>query len=258
MDTVLNEYEKITQEAKTQIESIPIVFPAKYGKIFYEIARSQNVELSPEELIIGEMVDEKIIRHLISLTSYTDQAITAIEREDKENLQAVLSEIKSLREESRELQKLVYEDCLTKSFNRKWFADTFIERDNIALRNSGTIVIIDLNDFKGINDTYGHIIGDKVLVHIAMKLKESGGRVVRYGGDEFLVIFDITIAEAKIREKMDGILSYFQKVHFRFEEKQFKTSFSYGLAPFDTGSSINDILDTADKAMYQHKRAMKH
>lgn len=131
-----------------------------------------------------------------------------------------------------------------------------MEANKLSLRDSGTIVIIDLNHFKTINDTYGHIIGDKVLVHVTLKLKESGGRVVRYGGDEFLVIFDISITEEQIRGKIENVLNYFQKVHFKVETNNFKISFAYGLAQFDQGSILNDVLDTADKAMYRNKHSI--
>lgn len=254
MNTILEEHQKITLEAKNKIASIPIVFPATYGKIYYDMARSRNIELSPEELFTSEMVDEKIVRHIITLSTCAEQAVEAIENEDKKALQAVLAETKALRDEIQELRKFVYEDSLTKSYNRKWFDDTFMEKDHLSLRESGAIVIIDLNDFKGINDTYGHVIGDKVLVHVARKLKESGGRVVRYGGDEFLVIFDISVTESQIQEKIETILHYFEKVHFKVENKNFKISFAYGLASFHPGSTLNEVIDTADKAMYRHKK----
>lgn len=257
MDTIFKEHQRITQEAKNKINSIPIVFPATYGKIYYDIARAQNIELSPEEFFTAEMMDEKIIRHIITLSTCAEHAVEAIEHEDKKALEEILVETKALRDEIQELRKLVYEDCLTKSYNRKWFDDTFMEKNSITIRDTGTIVFIDLNDFKKINDTYGHIIGDKVLVHIALKLKESGGRVVRYGGDEFLLIFDISITEKQIHEKIEKILHYFQKVHFKVVNDNFKISFAYGLARFDQGSILNDIIDLADKAMYQHKMSMK-
>ncbi len=256
MDTILKEHQKITQETKKEIGSMSIVFPATYGKIYSNIARTQNIELSAEELFTSEMMDEKIVRHIITLNTCADQAVEAIENEDKIALQTILVETKILRDEIQELRKLVYEDCLTKSYNRKWFDDTFMEANKLSLRDSGTIVIIDLNHFKTINDTYGHIIGDKVLVHVTLKLKESGGRVVRYGGDEFLVIFDISITEEQIRGKIENVLNYFQKVHFKVETNNFKISFAYGLAQFDQGSILNDVLDTADKAMYRNKHSI--
>lgn len=169
-------------------------FPSEYNRIYSEKARSHHVELKPNQIVTSEMLDEKMVRHLITLSKCTDDAIDAIEHEDKQTLKTLLLQTKALQEEIHELQKIVYEDSLTKSYNRKWFEDTICDSDRISIRESGTLVMADLNKFKQINDTYGHVVGDKVLIHIAFKLKESGGRVVRYGGDEFMIIFDAKVS----------------------------------------------------------------
>lgn len=122
------------------------------------------------------------------------------------------------------------------------------------LRESGSLVMIDLNRFKEINDTYGHIIGDKVLMHVSLKLQETGGRVIRYGGDEFVVIFDQAISAEEIRAKITKVLHYFQKVLFKTEEKAFKISFAYGISPFYKGSNVSEVIEMADHAMYQNKK----
>lgn len=258
MIDIHEEHEQITAIVKQSIESMRVVFPSTYGKIYSDIARNRDIELNPDEILTSEMMDERIVRHVVTLSTCTDQAIVAIEKKDKHSLQAILVETKALRDEIQELRKVVYEDSLTKSFNRKWFDDTYLGSDKLLLREEGTIVIVDLNDFKGINDSYGHNIGDKVLLHIAIKLKESGGRVVRYGGDEFLVIFDSAVPQVEIRSKLDNILAYFRKISFKVNEHNFKISFAYGMAQFKQGSTLETVIDTADKAMYLHKKEEKH
>ena len=254
MEDLQQEHIKITEEVKQAIKNLKIVFPAQYGKLYYEASLAHHIELKPNELLTHEMLDEKIVRHIITLSDCADQAIGAIETENKTILAYVLKETKKLQLEIQELQKLVYEDSLTKSYNRKWFDDSVLEHNKLSIRESGTIVMIDLNKFKEINDTYGHIVGDKVLIHVAVKLKESGGRVVRYGGDEFLVIFDIKISSAEIEQKIEKILHYFEKIHFKVDEHSFKISFAYGLAPFTRGADIMHVIEAADKSMYQHKK----
>lgn len=113
--------------------------------------------------------------------------------------------------------------------------------------------MVDLNKFKQINDNFGHVVGDKVLIHIAFKLKETGGRVVRYGGDEFIIIFDAKISKDEITKKMRTILDYCHNVHFKVEQKEFKINFAYGMAPFSQGSNIDTIIEAADKSMYENK-----
>ncbi|MDD2837418.1 GGDEF domain-containing protein [Sulfuricurvum sp.] len=255
MKNLHEEHIEITREVKEAIKGIKVVFPAYYGKLYSEKAHLRDIELKPDELLTNEMLDEKIVRHIITLSNCADQAILAIETQDKMILQAVLSETRKLQEEIQELQKFVYEDSLTKSYNRKWFEDTVLEHDHITLRESGTIAMVDLNKFKEINDTYGHIVGDKVLIHIALKLKETGGRVVRYGGDEFLIIFDAGTSSRDIDLKLSKLLQYFDKIHFKVEKNSFKISFAYGIASFTRGADIPHVIEAADKAMYKHKKS---
>jgi diguanylate cyclase (GGDEF)-like protein len=132
-----------------------------------------------------------------------------------------------------------------------------LDEETLNVRGNGTIIMVDLNKFKDINDQYGHVIGDKVLIHLVIKLKESGGRVVRYGGDEFIVIFDAKFSMQQIETKMEKILEYFQKINFKTEMHSFKISFSYGMAPFVNGSNLDNVIELADKAMYQNKSMKK-
>ncbi|WP_295053885.1 GGDEF domain-containing protein [Sulfuricurvum sp.] len=253
MSDLYKEHIDITNEVKESIQKLKIVFPAEYNRIYAEKARSHHIELKPNQVINSEMLDEKMVRHLITLTKCTDDAIHAIETEDKQSLKMVLLQTKALQDEIHELQKIIYEDGLTKSYNRKWFEDTVCNSDRISIRESGTLVMVDLNKFKQINDSYGHVVGDKVLIHIAFKLKESGGRVVRYGGDEFMIIFDAKVSQSEIKTKMDAILDYCNNIHFKVDQNEFKINFAYGMAPFTQGSDINTVIEIADKAMYHHK-----
>lgn len=254
MADLLQEHIQITNHVKQTITDMPIVFPAQYGKLYYEASQSRHIELKPDELLTYEMLDEKIVRHIITLSDCAKDAIKAIETENKALLASVLNETKKLQHEIQELQKIVYEDGLTKSYNRKWFDDTILDHDKLSIRDSGTIVMVDLNKFKEINDTYGHIVGDKVLIHVTVKLKECGGRVVRYGGDEFIIIFDSKISTIEIEEKMENVLRYFEKIHFKVDDSSFKISFAYGMAPFTRGADMSRVIEAADKSMYKHKK----
>ncbi len=247
----------ITARVKSIIEPLEIVFPSQYGKLYALEARAQNIDLLPEELLDSEMLDEKVVRHVITLSSCAEKAVTAIEAEDKAALHAVLAETKALRDEINSLRKIVYEDALTKSYNRKWFEDLYLDHSRTALRTEGTIAIIDLNRFKEINDTFGHVVGDKVLAHVAHKLKEIGGEVVRYGGDEFLVVFPAEISPQAVQKKIDDMLSKCDKKVFKVNAQSFKVSFSYGVTVFSPGSPLETVIETADREMYRQKRYRK-
>lgn len=267
MDHVLfNDFEEIglklthamiTSRVKSIIEPMEIVFPSQYGKLYALEARTMNIDLHPEELLDSEMLDEKVVRHVITLSSCAEKAVTAIETEDKAALHAVLAEAKALRDEINSLRKIVYEDALTKSYNRKWFEDLYLDHSHTTLRTEGTIAIIDLNRFKEINDTFGHLVGDKVLAHVAHKLKEIDGEVVRYGGDEFLVIFPSEISPESVEEKIETMLQRCNKKVFRINSQSFKVSFSYGITVFKAGFDLETVIETADRKMYRQKRYRK-
>jgi len=252
-----NKHILITENVKDKIKLLKIVFPSHYAKIYSEEARLCELELHPNELLNSEMLSEKVVHHVISLYSCTERAIDAIESEDKTTLVAVLTEAKLLRNEIDELRKIVYEDTLTKSYNRKYFEDIYLSSDKLTLLEDGVVVVIDLNKFKFINDTFGHIMGDKVLIHIANKLKESGGDVVRYGGDEFLILFKGSESPSSITKRLEAMIHKCDKTSFKIDERSFKISFAYGITPFKRGSTFSTVMDVADKEMYRHKRARR-
>lgn len=247
----------ITNEVKEIISSHKIVFPAYYGEIYTQVANSKDIHLKPEELVNREMLDEKMVRHIITLSECTGEAISAMENEDKALLNTVLIKSKKLQDEINELQKIIYEDALTKSYNRKWFEDKLLDNDKLHFRGDGAIVMIDINKFKQINDTYGHNVGDKVLTRVAEKLRQADENVVRYGGDEFILIFDNTLTHKQIEDKLEALLVYFHKVNFKVADKEFKVDFSYGIASFTNGAKVEEITEEADRFMYIYKRASR-
>ena len=247
----------ITEEVRTIIDEHKVVFPAYYGKVYAQIAKKHNVELSASELLHKEMLDEKVVRHIVSLSEYADAAIDAMQTQNKEKLQCVINETKQLRDEIKELQSLVYIDSLTSCFNRKWFEDKFLNSDQISFSKNGTLVFIDLNRLKRINDTYGHIVGDKIIKYLAIKLKEISPNIVRLGGDEFALIFDNSHIE-QIQLKMKKAYDFFKKTKFKAGNIEFKATFAYGECSFKKGDLLSDIMDIADKKMYSFKEGNRH
>lgn len=253
MELNQNIHMHITDVVKKKIIPLQIVLPSHYAKIYSQEAANNDVELHPDELLNSEMLSEKVVHHVITLSSCTERAIIAIENEDSKLLQDVLEETKQLRHEIDELRKVVYEDALTKSYTRRWFEDSYLANDKTTISQKGTLVVIDVNKFKNINDTYGHIVGDKVLIYLAHKLKELGGNVVRYGGDEFLVLFDDEQSLGFIKKKLSDLVQKFEQISFKIDTTSFKINFAYGIAPFVKGTLFHSVVDTADKEMYRNK-----
>jgi diguanylate cyclase len=255
MNDKYEEHIAITAEIKKEIEPLKVFFPAQYGSLYAKLAKKHNIELKPKQLLIPEMLDERILRHIMTLTACTDTAIEAIETQNTTKLQTILCETKILQEEVQELRKIVYEDTLTHTYNRKWFDDILLDADGTTLHKDGILVIIDLNKFKQINDDYGHVIGDKVLIHVAQKLKSTHGDVIRYGGDEFIILFHHD--EKNVEEKIEKVIHYFHHTHFNVDEHTFKIGFAYGIAPFIKGANRDRVIEKADEAMYRHKHSIE-
>ncbi len=247
----------ITDEVKKIIKEHRIVFPAYYGQIYNQVAKKNGVELSPSELLHHEMLDEKVIRHIISLSEHTQSALLAMETKNESKLQEVIEETKKLQEEIEELQQAVYQDTLTKCYNRKWFEDKYLDINKEKFTKNGTLVFVDLNRLKRINDAYGHVVGDKVIEYFAKKLKEITPNVVRYGGDEFLLLFDKKDTDNLIQEKIDSVFNFFENKNFKYKDVEFKVTFAYGKCKFHIDDLFINIVEQADKMMYIFKEGRR-
>jgi len=247
----------ITELTKHAIGTMKVVLPVDYGKFYRKFSAEMDIELSPEDLLSHEMLDEKVVRHILTLTQCTQDALEAMQTNNKTQLQKIIKETEQLRLEVEELQKLVYTDTLTSCYNRKWFEDHFLNSQNESFSQSGTLVMVDMNRFKRINDDYGHCVGDKVLVFITRKLKEITPQVIRYGGDEFLLNFDVSFSKEDIEDKMARLFSEVEQIKFKIGEAEFKISFAYGISTYKIDNTFIDVLDHADKAMYHLKKARR-
>ena len=153
------------------------------------------------------------------------------------------------------IEKLSEIDHLTQVFNRKKI-ETILAKEIHRAKRYGTtfsVIMIDIDHFKHVNDTYGHQTGDEVLVGAASLLRQSirlTDSVGRMGGEEFLVICSQTDLEAscEVAEKLRRSLS--EKV---FESAGFQTA-SFGVSDYRDGDTPASIVKRADDALYQAKK----
>jgi len=160
------------------------------------------------------------------------------------------------------LETKAEEDYLTKLPNRRKFSDDFDHLINLIRRGNLkklTLLILDIDDFKKVNDTYGHLVGDKILVRIAKILKENlrnTDLVARWGGEEFTVLFIDTNKDDAIR------LSEKLRVAIK-ENKEIKNTLdrgltvSLGLSELTSGDSEDGLITKADNALYEAKNSGK-
>lgn len=164
----------------------------------------------------------------------------------------------TLEEKNKELLHLTYHDPLTGRYNRRAF-EARLERaieTAVVEGKHHALCYIDLDQFKVVNDTCGHVAGDELLKQVASLLESEirdSDMLARLGGDEFGVLFegcDIT----KAAEHAEAMRLKVKKHHFIWQEKPFDTSISIGLVPI-TQESVNlaEVLKNADAACYVAK-----
>jgi diguanylate cyclase len=248
-------------------EGEEVILPSQYDKLFRENAKTLEVDLdcevSMKEFIESEMqnvsrIAEKTAESVRSLEENTQKAKTAIQENNLDLLEIVNKDIVNMQKEMQKLKKELYEDALTKAKNRKWFLEEFLA--NRTFRSSGILSFIDLNKFKIINDTYGHIIGDRVLKYVVHFLKKEFEKqkveIIRYAGDEFLVIFKTETLDVA-NQTMQFLQSKISKRVLNAGEHKIKTGFSFGCVEFNVKDSFDNIIEQADEAMYENKKAIK-
>lgn len=150
-------------------------------------------------------------------------------------------------------------DELTQIYNRKYLADSLPRyfQDFKRTKQAFSVCIADIDFFKKINDTYGHLMGDRILKDFAQYLKQntrSSDMVYRYGGEEFIIVFPKTSKE-EAKERLNGLIKDFSKIEYTYEEKSFSVTFSAGICEVDDGSiSVEEALKRADNSLYEAKR----
>jgi len=186
------------------------------------------------------------------------------EEKYKSKLQGMVRQIKELQNETLGYQKTLKQqskqlhiDFLTKIPNRAaWSERLKIETMRFKrYRNLLNIAIIDIDKFKKINDSFGHLAGDKVLNVIAQTLQKSirnADYIARFGGEEFVLLLpDVTPEQAnlalnKLRERISSI-------PFQFKKENLSITISIGFTIFDQTDDQDDAFERADRALYKAK-----
>lgn len=167
-------------------------------------------------------------------------------------------DITKRKNETERLEHLAHYDQLTKVPNRYLLLDRLTHLITQAERNENrfALLFIDIDKFKRINDEKGHIFGDKVLIEVALRLKNSirnSDTLARFGGDEFIILLE-NISDKHDASRMIETLAQALKKEFLINGEKVEILCSIGTSIFpDDGTTTDDLINTADKAMYQTK-----
>lgn len=262
-----NKLKEATYLTVKDLKKYDIVLPGKYSKIFEDMAKKLQIDFQKDDVLLKDLQENeehvsKIVKKtsesLDTLQKSTSDARKAIVDKDDASLLSINSELEKMQNQINFLQKELFSDPLTHAYNRKWFADYYLKDDEF--KNDGYIAFIDLNKFKFINDSYGHIVGDQVLKYLVKFLKENlkypGVYVSRYAGDEFIILFDkdktLNLDVSKLMKDAQIKLSMQKLKSAKIKELQF--SFSYGLTAFKENDKIEEVLEIVDELMYKNKQ----
>ncbi len=175
----------------------------------------------------------------------------------------VTHDITKQKEDQDKIEFMAYHDALTGLPNRSYLkknVELMLKKSQIVQQNFA-ILFLDLDNFKFINDSLGHDIGDKLLIKISQRLQDATkkyGECVRFGGDEFIIIINNTNNEKNIRIITSELISTISK-SITIQEREFFISCSIGIAmyPEDT-NSFTGLIKAADTAMYTAKISGKN
>ncbi len=164
----------------------------------------------------------------------------------------------------KQMELEMKKDILSKAYSRR-YGTVELTRAFKAFKKSRrrdtAIIMFDVDDFKGINDTYGHDMGDKVLAEIVNKVYQvirSSDSLIRWGGDEFVGIFR-GLAEENAVYICEKIVASIANLKIQQGDEYISPTISLGIAYFDKkDNSFEDVLKRADAAMYMSKKAGKN
>jgi diguanylate cyclase len=180
----------------------------------------------------------------------------------RQEMQKAEARITALESQLVHMGELVREDQLTGSLNRRGM-DESLEREIINADRLGAplcIALLDLDDFKRINDTHGHATGDEVLVHLVSVVKETLRKldvIARFGGEEFLVLLPET-EPAEAMQIITRVQRELTKRIFMHNSQRLLITFSGGIAYRAQGETQADLIKRADVALYKAKNAGKN
>jgi len=218
-----------------------------------------------DQLIVPLMRGDEFLGYL-SVRGPRDHRVPNAETVRTIELCAVqaVSAIQSARQ-YQQIERLTHLDSLTPAFNHRYFQDALQKEIHRHGRsgNEFALAMLDIDNFKRINDSFGHPIGDEVLIGVVNELQTNGREsdtVSRYGGEEFAIIFPDTSPQPA-REAANRLRELVERRHFEIAKlgREVRITVSIGVAVFPIdGVNSADLIARADAALYKAKKSGKN
>ncbi len=255
-------------DAKTTLKSLMTTFIDRLGEVTEQTGEyhskiesySQKIGGTDNLTELSHLLDD-IMRDTRAIQSSAQQSHDELVNTRKQAHDAE-ERVKQLEEELEQVSEKMHEDQLTGALNRRGMDESMDREIKRADRQQTPIslALLDIDNFKQLNDTLGHQAGDHALVHLTTVIKETlrpTDAVARYGGEEFVIIMSETALEEAMAT-VTRLQRELTKKFFLHNNERKLITFSAGVALRIPNESAEDVIARADKAMYQAKKAGKN
>ncbi len=262
LNDAANTIERMSTEQIDSLEEAKAALASSYK----EIAQNSIVSYEKTNKSFKKITQE----HKETLNKHQDELIDYPSIKEKfDSLQENMSQevtranqvITKLSQEVQELEKKSNLDPLTKIFNRRAL-DTYLKKvcKRESLKHELHLLLLDIDDFKKVNDLHGHLAGDKILIYLANLLRKAlrdGDKLFRYGGEEFIIVLN-RIDNSACNEVAHRILETVRSNRLIYKGKSLCITVSIGATSYHEGDTPSTLIDRADKALYRSKELGKN
>jgi diguanylate cyclase len=256
------------QEAKAALKQLITSFIDRLGELSestggyhtrlggYAQKIRQTDDIRQLNVVLGDLLEDTRSAQLDALRT-RDELLAA-----RRQVESAELKVRELESELDKISGLVQEDQLTGVLNRRGLDDAF-DREAARAERAGTplcVSLLDVDNFKQLNDTHGHQAGDDALQHLVRVIKRTmrpSDVLARYGGEEFLLLLPETPQEEAIAV-MVRLQRNLTKAFFLHDNERLLITFSAGVALRREAEPQTAVIERADKALYQAKRSGKN
>lgn len=231
---------------------------------FFPADRAARMRTAEQEVLrTGKPIVAAEVKETAADGRQTSTLITRVPLRDQQGVllgtMGIARDITALREAEARLEHMALHDALTGLPNRRLLADRLTQAMALSTRQQKRVALLmlGLNRFKNVNDTFGHGIGDQVLREVAIRLQaclRESDTVARVGGDEFVIAIPMVSSNEEVEPIAKKMLAVIAEP-FQFDDRELRISGSIGICQFpDDGDDAPSLLQCADVTMYEAKK----